>query len=101
MPRNLTRRVEVLFPVDAPVLRDKLRREVIEPPLADNAHAYDMRADGTYQRRTPAGGEPARGAQTEVLLRLSAQAPPEEPPGPPARTRGGPRRRPSSSRGRT
>ncbi|HEX2659382.1 MAG TPA: polyphosphate kinase 1, partial [Polyangia bacterium] len=53
MPRNLLRRVEVMFPVDVPALREQLRREAIEPALADNSHAYDMRADGSYVRRTP------------------------------------------------
>ena len=69
MPRNLHRRVEVLFPVEAPALREQLRREVIEPALGDTAFAYDMRADGTYVRRVPAEGEAARGAQSEVLER--------------------------------
>jgi polyphosphate kinase len=69
MPRNLLRRVEVLFPVEAPALREQLRREVVEPALADTAFAYDMHADGTYARRVPRDGELARGAQIEVLDR--------------------------------
>jgi polyphosphate kinase len=69
MPRNLHRRVEVMFPVEAPALREQLRREVIEPALADTAFAYDMRADGTYVRRVPPDGVAARGAQAEVLER--------------------------------
>ena len=69
MPRNLHRRVEVLFPVEAAALREQLRREVIEPALGDTAFAYDMSADGTYARRQPREGEPARSAQIEVLER--------------------------------
>jgi polyphosphate kinase len=69
MPRNLHRRVEVMFPVEAPALREQLRREVIEPALADTAFAYDMGADGSYRRRVPREGEPARGAQPIVLER--------------------------------
>ncbi|HVU53176.1 MAG TPA: polyphosphate kinase 1, partial [Polyangia bacterium] len=69
MPRNLHRRVEVLFPVEAPALREQLRREVIEPALADTAFAYDMHADGTYARRVPGEGVPPRGAQHLVLER--------------------------------
>jgi polyphosphate kinase len=79
MPRNLLRRVEVLFPVDAPALREQLHREVIEPALADNAHAYEMRADGTYARRTPKSGEAPRRAQSLVLERTVGLAPPPEP----------------------
>jgi polyphosphate kinase len=67
MPRNLHRRVEVMFPVEAPALRQQLHREVIEPAFADTAFAYDMSADGTYARRRPRADEPARGAQAEVL----------------------------------
>ena len=69
MPRNLHRRVEVLFPVEAAALREQLRREVVEPALGDTARAYDMSADGTYTRRAPRDGEPARTAQAEVLER--------------------------------
>jgi polyphosphate kinase len=69
MPRNLHRRVEVMFPLEAAALREQLRREVIEPALADTAFAYDMRADGTYVRRVPGEGVAARGAQLDVLER--------------------------------
>ena len=85
MPRNLKRRVEVFFPVESPVLREQLRREVIEPALNDNAHAYDMLSDGTYQRRSPPPGEPPRGAQTEVLQRMGALAAAEPVTSPKAR----------------
>jgi polyphosphate kinase len=69
MPRNLNRRVEVMFPVEAPALREQLRREVLEPALADTAFAYDMAADGSYARRVPAAGQAPRAAQVEVLER--------------------------------
>jgi polyphosphate kinase len=67
MPRNLHRRVEIMFPVESPKLREQIRQEVVAPALADNAFAYDMKADGTYVRRVPPPGEPARGAQLEVF----------------------------------
>ena len=74
MPRNLHRRVEILFPVDAEPLREQIRQEVIEPALADNAFAYDMDAEGVYRRRTPPDGESPRGAQTEVFDRVVRRA---------------------------
>jgi polyphosphate kinase len=77
MPRNLTRRVEVLCPVDAPTAREQLRSEVIEPALNDTAHAYDMLPDGAYARRVPRAGEPARGAQAIVLARTVGLVTPE------------------------
>jgi polyphosphate kinase len=70
MPRNLHRRVEVMFPVQSEALREQIRQEVLAPVLSDNAHAYDMNADGEYIRRTPPAGEPARGAQAEVFDRV-------------------------------
>jgi len=88
MPRNLLRRVEVMFPVDVPALREQLRRESIEPALADNSHAYDMRADGSYVRRTPPAGEAPRVAQAIVLERtVGAAATPEPLPEAPAPAR--------------
>jgi polyphosphate kinase len=74
MPRNLRRRVELMFPVRSEKLREQIRHEVIEPALADNAHAYDMNADGEYVRRVPPEGEPARGAQSEVFERTVRRA---------------------------
>jgi polyphosphate kinase len=70
MPRNLYRRVEVLFPVESPALREQIRHEVLEPALADNAHAYEMDVEGCYARRVPKEGEAVRSAQTDVLDRV-------------------------------
>ena len=70
MPRNLHRRVELLFPVESEPLREQIRQEVIEPALADNAFAYDMDADGTYRRRNAPEGERQRGAQADVFDRV-------------------------------
>jgi polyphosphate kinase len=70
MPRNLDRRVEVMFPVEAERLREQIRLEVIEPALLDNTSAYEMDADGNYARRTPGPDQPARTAQVEVLAQV-------------------------------
>ena len=74
MPRNLHRRVEVLFPVLSDRLRDQIRHEVVEPTLADNAGAYDMAQTGDYTRRTPAPGAAARTLQSEVLERVARRS---------------------------
>jgi polyphosphate kinase len=74
MPRNLYRRVEVMFPVESERLREQIRHEVIEPALADNSHAYDMDTDGNYARRTPPDGQPSRAAQAEVFDRAVRRA---------------------------
>jgi polyphosphate kinase len=70
MPRNLHRRVEVLFPVDSKPLREQIRQEAIEPMMADNDHAYEMDSNGDYKRRTAPAGQAPRSAQSEVLDRV-------------------------------
>ena len=49
MPRNLERRVEILFPVDNPRLKERLLH-ILESLLKDNAKASVLQADGTYER---------------------------------------------------
>jgi polyphosphate kinase len=56
MPRNLDHRVEAVTPVDDPDLVDRLQ-EIIDVMLADNVQAWELGADGTWQRRHPAEGE--------------------------------------------
>ena len=55
MPRNLYERVEVLFPVQDPPLRQRLRQEILEAYLADDVKARLLRSDGTYVRAWQAG----------------------------------------------
>ena len=50
MPRNLNRRVEVLFPVEKPHLIRRLRDKILEKYLEDETNARVMRSDGTFQR---------------------------------------------------
>ncbi len=48
MPRNLNRRVEVLFPVSSPELVHRLRDEILRQYLADDTTGRTMHADGSY-----------------------------------------------------
>jgi len=70
MPRNLHRRVEALFPIEAAELRERLRHEVLEPALAADNGAYDMDREGNYHPRVPSDGGEPRLAQVEVLERM-------------------------------
>ena len=54
MPRNLDRRVEVLFPVNAPALVRRLR-DILELYLEDDSSARQMRSDGSYTPKPAAG----------------------------------------------
>ena len=63
MPRNLYERVEVIFPLKDEMLRERVRREILESYLADNVKSRLLQKDGTYirtwqaqgKRRPPAG----------------------------------------------
>jgi polyphosphate kinase len=71
MPRNLDNRVELVTPVDDPVLRDDLL-DTLERCLADDTNAWELGEDGVWDRRTP-GPEP-RSAQRELMLGHAARA---------------------------
>jgi polyphosphate kinase len=67
MPRNLDRRVEVLFPVQDPRWARYLKDEVLEVYLRDNLKARRMRPDGGYERVTAARDEAPFSAQAHLL----------------------------------
>jgi len=50
MPRNLIRRVEILFPVEDSKLIRRLRDEILATYMADTARARVMHSDGSYKR---------------------------------------------------
>ncbi|MXW77422.1 MAG: polyphosphate kinase 1 [Gemmatimonadetes bacterium] len=53
MNRNLRARVEVVFPILDPALKQRVYRELLAYALADRAKSRQMRPDGTYIRRQP------------------------------------------------
>jgi polyphosphate kinase len=57
MPRNLYERVEVLFPLKDPMLRQRVRQEILGVYLADNLKARILQKDGTYIRAWQAQGK--------------------------------------------
>jgi polyphosphate kinase len=67
MPRNLDRRVEVLFPVEDQALAQELRHTIFETHLQDRTKSRMLLPDGTYVRLGPAHGEPAVDAQREMI----------------------------------
>jgi polyphosphate kinase len=72
MPRNLDTRVELVAPIRDPALRGELL-DTLERCLADNTNAWDLRADGTWERRRPGEGPP-RNAQRELMARYAERA---------------------------
>ncbi len=65
MPRNLDRRVEILTPVDRPSIREYLKNHYLATYLADNAKAWELRADGTYEKVLAGDGQLSRNSQEE------------------------------------
>ena len=67
MPRNFERRVEVMFPIDAPDLRSQILKKIIPAYMRDNARARILRSDGTYVRATPSRGQDRHRSQVELV----------------------------------
>ena len=58
MQRNLNSRVETLFPIEDPLLREVIRTQVLDRFLADTVNTTMLRPDGQYERVRPEPGEP-------------------------------------------
>jgi len=50
MPRNFFRRIEAVFPIEDARLKRRVREELLGIALADNAKAWRLRGDGSYER---------------------------------------------------
>lgn len=57
MPRNLYERVEVIFPVKDILLRERVKNEILDSYLADNAKSRILQKDGTYIRAWQSQGK--------------------------------------------
>jgi polyphosphate kinase len=72
MDRNLSRRVEVVFPIEQPDLKQRLIGEILATSLADNVKARQLMSDGSYRRMKPEAGQPRIRSQ-ERFIELAAQ----------------------------
>ena len=72
MPRNLERRVEILFPVERPELKEKLLH-ILRSQLDDNVKASVLQADGTYVKASKRG-RPAHCSQEAFCREAVAEA---------------------------
>ncbi|WP_406544938.1 RNA degradosome polyphosphate kinase [Pseudobutyrivibrio sp.] len=62
MPRNLDRRVEIIFPVEDQVLKAKVKH-ILDVQLADTLKAYEMTDEANYVKVKPLRGKKPVGAQ--------------------------------------
>jgi polyphosphate kinase len=72
MDRNLSRRVELLWPIEQAELRKRLIEEILATSLADNVKAHRLSSDGRWERLTPGDQPPIR--SQERFLTLAADA---------------------------
>ncbi len=67
MPRNLYRRVEILFPVEDEIIKMSIRDEILNIHLRDNVKARRMLPDGCYERVEPAENEEPLNSQEWMI----------------------------------
>jgi len=68
MPRNFYRRVEVMFPIESPELKDRIIYEIIPAYLNDNVKTRFLQPDGNYGRARRENGATVYRCQEELLL---------------------------------
>ena len=73
MPRNLDRRVEILFPVLHPQWRDIIMNEILAVGLQDNVQARRLLQDGSYERVHPLNGSAVMNSQEWLLTRWRSE----------------------------
>jgi polyphosphate kinase len=71
MPRNLDRRVEVLFPLEGADLIRQVREKILAVYLSDTVKGRQMKSDGTYVRRVAPGGKKAVSTQEWLLKQMT------------------------------
>ena len=76
MPRNLDRRVEIIFPVEDDNLKLKVKH-ILDVQLGDTLKAYEMTDDGSYVRIKPLRGKKALGAQDTFCREAKKSSEPE------------------------
>ncbi|MEQ8848151.1 polyphosphate kinase 1 [Botrimarina sp.] len=75
MPRNFERRVEVMFPVEQPDLRQRIVREIVPVYLRDNSRSRVLQPSGDYVRPDLAPDEPRRRSQVDLLALAEGRSP--------------------------
>ncbi|MBI1944546.1 MAG: polyphosphate kinase 1 [Deltaproteobacteria bacterium] len=79
MTRNFAKRIEVMFPIEDPVIKQRVLDEIIGTTLADNQKARRLAADGTWSRADANAGNPIR-SQTALLAAAHVAAEPKAQP---------------------
>ena len=70
LERNLLHRVETCFPILDEDLAERVFKEALQNYLDDNSNAWELNADGEYQKLSPAEGETPHSAQATLLAKV-------------------------------
>ncbi len=71
MNRNMMRRIELAWPVNDPVLRQRILDECLVAYLHDRVDAWDMLPDGRYARVSARGKHAGHSAQAALMQRYA------------------------------
>ena len=74
MNRNMLRRIELAWPVNDPVIRQRIIDECLIAYLHDETDAWNLLPDGRYERVKFQGGESNHGAQAALMDRYSSES---------------------------
>ncbi|HPC61787.1 MAG TPA: polyphosphate kinase 1 [Verrucomicrobiota bacterium] len=75
LPRNCFRRIELAFPIEDGVLRERLISEILATTMADNTKARLLQPDGSYRRAHRAPEEPVRRSQFDFIALATGATP--------------------------
>jgi polyphosphate kinase len=67
LPRNFYRRIELVFPIEDGILRDRIINEILAVPLRDNVKTRFLKPDRSYVQPRPGKGEKPFRSQTEFM----------------------------------
>lgn len=74
MNRNMFGRIELAWQVTDPVLRQRIIDECLVAYMHDTSNAWDLQADGIYQRVKPPAHGRKESAQAALMVRYGTQA---------------------------
>lgn len=74
MDRNLSRRVEIVWPIEQTDLKARLIDEILATTMADNVKSRELLSDGSYKRISLANGDEAIRSQVRFLDMAVAQS---------------------------
>ena len=67
MPRNLDRRVEVLFPLQDNTLKERAHHDFFQMGWRDNVNAWELQPDGVWKRLQPSADNPPFDSQNAFI----------------------------------